>query len=427
MRILIAEDDSILADGLVRSLRQSGYAVDHVKSGSEADAALSMQTFDLLILDLGLPRMRGLEVLRRLRARNSALPVLILTAVDSVDERVKGLDLGADDYMSKPFHLNELEARVRALTRRGSGGGPTVVRHGSLAYDQVGRVASVGDQVLELSARELGVLEVLLQRIGRLVSKEQLVDHLCEWGEEVSNNAIEVYVHRLRKKIEPSGVRIITVRGLGYCLERPVPGGAALGTGAPGASAAAIAAPATAVPSVTVPPFAGAGEVTTGLFRAGVRRNVGVRGRRHGHARDGRCRRRDCSGARPGRTRAQRRAAGHGPLQAVAEPAHRNDAHTARLDLLAQTVNVDLDRVVADFLSPFAEVIDELLFRDEPPDPLQQHFEHAELTRRQFEDLIAHRGDAPHLIVGQRAVAHDRGPAAAAAPRQGSHARLEFV
>jgi two-component system OmpR family response regulator len=224
MRILIAEDDSILADGLVRSLRQSGYAVDHVKGGSEADAALSMQTFDLLILDLGLPRMSGLEVLRRLRARNSNLPVLILTAADSVDERVKGLDLGADDYMAKPFHLNELEARVRALTRRGTGGGPTVVRHGSLAFDQVGRIASVNDQVIDLSARELGVLEILLQRIGRLVSKEQLVDHLCEWGEEVSNNAIEVYVHRLRKKIEPSGVRIITVRGLGYCLEKPAAG-----------------------------------------------------------------------------------------------------------------------------------------------------------------------------------------------------------
>ncbi|MBU9556929.1 response regulator transcription factor [Burkholderia multivorans] len=223
MRILIAEDDSILADGLTRSLRQSGYAVDHVKSGVEADTALSMQTFDLLILDLGLPKMSGLDVLKRLRARNSNLPVLILTAADSVDERVKGLDLGADDYMAKPFALNELEARVRALTRRGAGGGPTVVRHGSLAFDQVGRIAYANDRVLDLSARELGLLEVLLQRIGRLVSKEQLVDHLCEWGEEVSNNAIEVYVHRLRKKIEPSGVRIATVRGLGYCLEKVVP------------------------------------------------------------------------------------------------------------------------------------------------------------------------------------------------------------
>ncbi|MGG1944840.1 response regulator transcription factor [Trinickia sp. NRRL B-1857] len=250
MRILIAEDDSILADGLVRSLRRSGYAVDHVKTGSEADAALSMQTFDLLILDLGLPRLSGLEVLRRLRARNSALPVLILTAVDSVDERVKALDLGADDYMSKPFHLNELEARVRALTRRGSGGGPALVRHGSLAYDQVGRVASVNDQVLELSARELGVLEVLLQRIGRLVSKEQLVDHLCEWGEEVSNNAIEVYVHRLRKKIEPGGVRIITVRGLGYCLEKP----ASTCAGTANANPGAAATPAAPVANVTAPP-----------------------------------------------------------------------------------------------------------------------------------------------------------------------------
>ena len=223
MRILIAEDDSIRADGLTRPLRQSGYAVDHVKSFFSPDTALSMQTFDLLILDLGLPKMSGLDVLKRLRARNSNLPVLILTAADSVDERVKGLDLGADDYMAKPFALNELEARVRALTRRGAGGGPTVVRHGSLAFDQVGRIAYANDHVLDLSARELGLLEVLLQRIGRLVSKEQLVDHLCEWGEEVSNNAIEVYVHRLRKKIEPSGVRISTVRGLGYCLEKVAP------------------------------------------------------------------------------------------------------------------------------------------------------------------------------------------------------------
>jgi two-component system OmpR family response regulator len=125
---------------------------------------------------------------------------------------------------------------VRALTRRGTGGGPAVVRHGSLTFDQVGRVAAINDQVIELSARELGVLEVLLQRLGRLVSKEQLVDHLCEWGEEVSNNAIEVYVHRLRKKIEPSGVRIITVRGLGYCLEKPV--SAATGAASPSSPAA---------------------------------------------------------------------------------------------------------------------------------------------------------------------------------------------
>src|SRR5476649_1773340 len=215
MRILLAEDDSVLADGLTRSLRQSGYAIDCVANGQEADTALSTQEFDLLILDLGLPKLSGLEVLRRLRARNSSLPVMILTAADSVEQRVNGLDLGADDYMAKPFALTELEARVRALTRRGAGGGPTIVRHGQLAFDQVGRVATLNDQFVELSARELGLLEILLQRVGRLVSKEQLVDHLCEWGDEVSNNAIEVYVHRLRKKIEVGGVRIATVRGLG--------------------------------------------------------------------------------------------------------------------------------------------------------------------------------------------------------------------
>jgi two-component system OmpR family response regulator len=224
VRILLAEDDLVLADGLSRSLRQGGYAVDCVKSGSEADAALissTAQPYDLLILDLGLPQLSGLEVLKRLRARNSHLPVLILTAADSVEQRVKGLDLGADDFMAKPFALNELEARVRALTRRGAGGGTPLIQHGPLSYDSVGRIATLNGNSVELSAREVGLLEILLQRAGRLVSKEQLVDHLCEWGEEVSHNAIEVYVHRLRKKIECEGVRINTVRGLGYCLEKP--------------------------------------------------------------------------------------------------------------------------------------------------------------------------------------------------------------
>ena len=220
MRILIAEDDPVLADGLSRSLRAGGYAVDVVGNGEAADSALSAQPFDLVILDLGLPKLAGLEVLRRMRARQTATPVLILTAADSVEQRVKGLDLGADDYMAKPFALSELEARARALMRRALGGAQTLLRHGPLALDQVGRVASLNDKPLDLSGRELGLLEILLSRPGRLVSKEQLVDHLCEWGEEVSNNAIEVYVHRLRKKIEPGGIRIVTVRGLGYCLER---------------------------------------------------------------------------------------------------------------------------------------------------------------------------------------------------------------
>ena len=221
MRILIAEDDQVLADGLMRSLRGTGAAVDHVANGSEAEAALLANSeFDLLILDLGLPKMHGLEVLRRLRGRGQTLPVLILTAADGVDERVKGLDLGADDYMAKPFALSELEARVRALTRRGMGAASAVIRHGPLEYDQTGRVAHIDGKLIDLSARELGLLEVLLQRSGRLVSKEQLVERLCEWGEEVSHNAIEVYIHRLRKKIEQGPIRIATVRGLGYCLEK---------------------------------------------------------------------------------------------------------------------------------------------------------------------------------------------------------------
>jgi DNA-binding response OmpR family regulator len=220
MRILIAEDDAIIADGLSRSLRQGGYAVDWAPNGLEADGALATVTYDLLILDLGLPKLPGLEVLKRLRARGSQVPVLILTALDGTGDRVKGLDLGADDYMVKPFELAELEARVRALTRRSAGTTPTI-QCGQLSYDQVGRVAQIQGQTLDLSAREIGLLEVLLTRMGRLVSKDQLVDHLCGWGEEVSHNAIEVYVHRLRKKLEAGGVKIATVRGLGYCLERP--------------------------------------------------------------------------------------------------------------------------------------------------------------------------------------------------------------
>ena len=220
MRILLAEDDPIIADGLVRTLRKSGYAVDHVATGTEADAALYGQPFDLLILDLGLPKLSGIDVLRRLRGRKCSMPVLILTAQDGVEDRVRGLDAGADDYLTKPFALPELEARVRALTRRGTGNA-TRIEFGSLVYDQSDRLVTVAGQVVDLSAREMGLLEVLLLRAGRLVSKDQLVDHLCSWGEEVSNNAIEVYVHRLRKKLEPGGVKIATVRGLGYCLEKP--------------------------------------------------------------------------------------------------------------------------------------------------------------------------------------------------------------
>jgi two-component system OmpR family response regulator len=215
MRILIAEDDSLLAEGLTRSLRDSGYAVDCVTTGAEADSATAAFEFDLLILDLNLPKMSGLEVLKRLRNRSRQLPVLILTAQNGVEDRVRGLDFGADDFLAKPFALEELKARVRALTRR-SADTTMLFRHGGLSYDPVGKVARINGEVVDLSARESTLLEMLVQRAGRWVSKGQLLDHLCEWGEEVSTNAIEVYVHRLRKKLKAAGVEIVTVRGLGY-------------------------------------------------------------------------------------------------------------------------------------------------------------------------------------------------------------------
>jgi two-component system OmpR family response regulator len=224
MRILIVEDDPVLTDGLVRSLRAADHAADHVADGSEADHVLATQHYDLVILDLGLPRLDGFEVLRRLRHRGGRVPVLVLTAHDALDERVKGLDLGADDYLTKPFELPELEARVRALIRRGQSGGSSLIRYGALALDTAGRRATLDEEPLELSARELGVLEVLMLRSGRVVNKEQLAERLYSWGEEVSPNAIEVYVHRLRRKLEPAGVAIRTIRGLGYLLEK-APGG----------------------------------------------------------------------------------------------------------------------------------------------------------------------------------------------------------
>ena len=219
MHILIAEDDPAIAEGLTYALRRSGYAVDCVHTGAQADTALTGSRFDLLILDLGLPGMDGFEVLRRARARGARLPILILTAKDGVNDRVRGLDLGADDYLAKPFDLVELQARVRALSRRGEDSTGSLVQIGKLKFDKINRAAWIGERPIDLSARELSVLEALLRRPGRLVNKEQLVDGVYEWGESVTANAIEVYIHRLRKKLEGSNVRITTVRGLGYCLE----------------------------------------------------------------------------------------------------------------------------------------------------------------------------------------------------------------
>jgi two-component system OmpR family response regulator len=220
VRILIVEDDPLLADGLTRSLTRADYAIDLVADGGAADAVLATQAFDLVILDLGLPKLDGFEVLKRLRRRGGTTPVLVLTARDTLDDRVKGLDLGADDYLTKPFELPELEARVRALIRRGQSGGGSLLTHGPLTLDIAGRRASLDGVPLDLSARELGVLEVLMLRSGRVVSKDQLAEQLYNFDNDVGANAIEVYMHRLRKKLEPAGISIRTIRGLGYLLDK---------------------------------------------------------------------------------------------------------------------------------------------------------------------------------------------------------------
>ena len=219
MRILIVEDDVALSEALRFTLSQAGYAVDQVANGLDADAALRSDGFGLLILDLGLPKLDGMEVLRRLRKRNTALPVLILSAREQPEEKVTGLDLGADDYLVKPFSLSELQARVRALLRRGAGMAAPTLHYGDLDFDTVGRVASVKSAPLALSLHEAGVLEVLLRRFGRVVSKEQLVEQLYNYDHEVSHNAIEVYVHRLRKKLTGSGVEVRTHYGRGYVID----------------------------------------------------------------------------------------------------------------------------------------------------------------------------------------------------------------
>ena len=220
MRILITEDDGPLAEALRFSLVQSGYAVDWVADGAAADEALKGDVFGLLILDLGLPKLDGFEVLRRLRRRNSTLPVLILSGREKPEEKVLGLDLGADDYLVKPFSLNELQARVRALMRRGQQGSaaPTML-YGGLEFDTVRRLASIHGRTLPLSMHEAGVLEVLLHRFGRVVRKEHILEQLYSYDKGVSHNAIEVYVHRLRRKISGGGVTVRTQYGQGYILD----------------------------------------------------------------------------------------------------------------------------------------------------------------------------------------------------------------
>jgi two-component system OmpR family response regulator len=219
MRILLVEDDNLLADAISRALTQTAHVVDVAPTGPAADAALRASEYGLVILDVNLPGMDGLEVLKRLRGRGVKVPVLMVTVRDAVEDRVKGLDLGADDYIAKPFHLFELEARVRALIRRSHAHASASIVHGRVTLDTEGRRLHCDGEPLELTSREFAVIELLLLRAGRVVTKQQILDNLYGWDDASSSNTVEVFVHRLRRKLEATGMDIRTVRGMGYLID----------------------------------------------------------------------------------------------------------------------------------------------------------------------------------------------------------------
>jgi len=219
MDVLLVEDDASLSDGIARILLGAGHTVEARASGGDALEATRSRRFDLMLLDIGLPGIDGYEVLRRLRSAQDATPVLVLTARDHINERVYGLDLGADDYLAKPFAMAELGARVRALLRRAQMRSSPRITHGPLSMDKAARRAYLAGEQLDLTAREWAVLEVLLQKVEKIVSKDSIIQWVAGWDGELSPNAVEVYVSRLRAKLEPAGIRIRTVRGFGYMLE----------------------------------------------------------------------------------------------------------------------------------------------------------------------------------------------------------------
>ncbi|MCP3668620.1 MAG: response regulator transcription factor [Gammaproteobacteria bacterium] len=219
MHVLLVEDDTILADGLIRSLKQSDFTVDWSRDGGEAKAILRTYDFDLVILDLTLPKLDGLDLLRDLRHQRKQTPVLIITARSEVSDRIHGLDMGADDYLTKPFQLREFEARVRALIRRSHGSGLQQLSCGRLTLDLSARRAFIDSDPLNLPRREFHILEVLMAGQGHILNKEQIIDHISDFDDELNPSAVETYISRLRKKLEPAGVGIRVVRGIGYTLE----------------------------------------------------------------------------------------------------------------------------------------------------------------------------------------------------------------
>jgi DNA-binding response OmpR family regulator len=218
MRVLLVEDDPMIAKGLQTALRDGGFAVDWMREGESAAAALRSSSFDLVLLDLGLPQRDGIEVLRELRRRGDATPVIVLTARDEIQHRVAGLDAGADDYIVKPFDLDEVTARMRSVLRRAAGRGDPAIQHGDLRLDPVTRTVEKSGAAVNLSAHEFAVLEALLQRPGAVLSRAQLEDRLYGWEEQIGSNAVEVYVHGLRRKLGSEAIR--TLRGVGYFIPK---------------------------------------------------------------------------------------------------------------------------------------------------------------------------------------------------------------
>jgi two-component system response regulator QseB len=218
MRILLVEDDELLGDGLRTGLIQYGYAVDWLKDGLSADQALKTENFDLVVLDLGLPKLSGINVIQNLRARGQTMPVLILTARESVEDRVKGLDSGADDYLTKPFDLDELCARLRALQRRFSSRAEPLLVHEGISLDPASHTVTLAGETVNVSRREFALLHKLLENSGRVLSREHLTQSLYGWGEDVDSNALEVHIHNLRKKFGQTFIR--TIRGIGYMIDK---------------------------------------------------------------------------------------------------------------------------------------------------------------------------------------------------------------